>query len=168
MQQKDHPIVREICKVAKIDPTTNDNWDEVLSSITYKSMELSDEDWLKLSNEAQKYVNDCVDALQDSKSLPRLPIPSISFDIPASDVGVSKNRFGGAHHSRKAKIPKDWIITLLVEDNPKRKGKRSWGQFRLYRDGLTVQEYIKLGGSRAGVNYDVDKKYIRVDPPKER
>ena len=165
MKQLEHPIIQEICKVAKINPNVDDNWEEVLSRLTHTAMELTDEDWLKLTNEAQKYINECVDALQDDKTLPLLELPKVGFSIPPPTIN-NQNSFGGINHSRKAKIPKNWIITVLSDENPKRKGKKSWGQFRLYRDGLTVKEYIKIGGSRAGVNYDVNKGFIKVDPPK--
>lgn len=164
MQQIDHPVMQEMFRVAKIKPNGNDDWESILTNIIYVMMELTDEEWLKLSNDAQKYVNDCVNALQHNRKLPKLELPKLELNIPSPNV---KHSFGGASHSRKAKIPKHWVITILAEKNPKRKGKKSWREFRLYRDGITVQEYIKIGGSRAGVNYDVDHGFIAVNDPED-
>ncbi|MAF25577.1 hypothetical protein CL634_08415, partial [bacterium] len=152
-------------KIAKIKPNGRDDWNAILTNLIYIMMELSDEDWLKLSNEAQQYINDCVQALQEKTVLPKLELSKIFLNIPPKDN--VEHKFGGLTHSRKAKIPKNWIITVLAERNPKRKGKRSWRQFRLYRDGISIQEYIKIGGSRAGVNYDLEHGFIKVQPPEK-
>jgi hypothetical protein len=54
------------------------------------------------------------------------------------------------------------IITLLVTDNPKRKGTLAFDRFALYKNGMTVAEYIAAGGRTGDVNHDVSEGYISV------
>ena len=50
----------------------------------------------------------------------------------------------------------DAKITILTEDkkNPKREGTAAHARFALYRDGMTVAEFIKAGGTRADLAWD--------------
>jgi hypothetical protein len=54
------------------------------------------------------------------------------------------------------------VITLLVKENPKRKGSACYPRFDLYEDGMTVADYIAAGGRKADIKWDVDKKFIEV------
>ncbi len=57
------------------------------------------------------------------------------------------------------------IIKLLVSENPKTQGSASFKRFAKYKDGMSVQEFIKVGGSLNDVNYDKKKEFIKlVDP----
>ena len=71
----------------------------------------------------------------------------------------------------KGKFGEGQVITLLVTANPKR-GKKCTPRFDLYRDGMTVGEYIAAQkeqlGRRAGdamgdIRWDVYHKFIKVD-----
>ena len=53
-------------------------------------------------------------------------------------------------------------ITLLVKDNPKREGTNAFDKFALYKKGMTVAEYVALGGSPGDVRYDVEREYISI------
>ena len=55
------------------------------------------------------------------------------------------------------------IITLLAERNPKSGASRE--RFALYRTGMSVSEYIALGGWRSDIAYDADRGFIRLDLP---
>lgn len=57
------------------------------------------------------------------------------------------------------------IITYLCEGNPKQLGSKSYDRFSLYKVGMTVSEYVALGGFRSDIVYDVEKGFIRVDLP---
>ena len=51
-------------------------------------------------------------------------------------------------------------ITVLAESNPKR--GESAERFALYRDGMTVGEYLAAGGVSKDVNWDAARGYISV------
>lgn len=53
-------------------------------------------------------------------------------------------------------------ITPLVSENPKRKGSHAWHRFNLYRLGMTIAEYVTLGGRPGDINYDVMHGLISV------
>ncbi len=40
------------------------------------------------------------------------------------------------------KIPRDWRIRLRVQHNPKQHGSGAYDGFSLYRDGMTVGEFL--------------------------
>ncbi len=65
------------------------------------------------------------------------------------------------------RINKAQVIRLLVKENPKREGSKSFPRYALYRDGMTVAEYLeaveKLGGSSADLRWDVQRKYIALE-----
>ena len=58
----------------------------------------------------------------------------------------------------------DSVITVLVA-NPKRPSTASWDRFSLYKDGLTVGEFLSKGGRRADIAWDVKHEYISVKKP---
>lgn len=51
-------------------------------------------------------------------------------------------------------------IKVLVAENPKRAAAAT--RFALYKNGMTVDEYIAAGGTRADVNWDVKQTFIEV------
>lgn len=65
--------------------------------------------------------------------------------------------------SRRARFTEDQVITLLVDENPKRKGTMAWEKWEIYEDGMTVGEYLEAGGKRSTLNYDVEKGYIEIN-----
>ncbi len=54
------------------------------------------------------------------------------------------------------------VITMLVESNPKRRWGTAYNRFDLYREGMTVGEFLALGGTRGDLWYDQDHDFIRV------
>jgi hypothetical protein len=52
------------------------------------------------------------------------------------------------------------------KNNPKREGTRCFKEWSKYKDGITVGEYLALGGARASINWDVAKGYIKVKKAK--
>ncbi len=51
----------------------------------------------------------------------------------------------GASKGRRAKFSDDAKITLLVKENPRRKGTVAYDKFAKFRNGMTVGEFIKAG-----------------------
>lgn len=70
----------------------------------------------------------------------------------------------------------DWIITLIVEKNPKRLGSQTYHRFRLYPTGIAVREYASccerdaadhgLQYALNGILWDIERNFIEVNPPK--
>jgi hypothetical protein len=56
------------------------------------------------------------------------------------------------------------VITLLRKENPKRKGSKSFARFALYVDGMSVADFLKAGGTRGDINWDVAHEHISLTP----
>ncbi len=64
----------------------------------------------------------------------------------------------------RKKTPKiTGTITLLVDQNPKRKGCACYERFNLYKDGMTTEEYIQAGGKRDDIRWDIAHGFIQVN-----
>ena len=61
---------------------------------------------------------------------------------------------------RKSAFNDDMKIKVLAKENPKRAGAAA--RFALYKDGMSVGEYIKAGGLMADVRWDVKQGFISV------
>jgi hypothetical protein len=64
--------------------------------------------------------------------------------------------------SRIKKYKPDSVIRLLVEENPKRKTSGSYHRYKLYTNGMTVQDALDSGITPADLDYDHKKEYIRI------
>ena len=65
----------------------------------------------------------------------------------------------------KDRIADQRVIRLLVDKNPKREGTKAHDRFALYKDGLTVGEFLKKSGTHADIAWDQDRGFVRLDPP---
>lgn len=63
---------------------------------------------------------------------------------------------------RAPNIAGDAKIKLLVEKGTNPKRGTAAERFALYKNGMTVDEYIAAGGKRADVNWDVGQGFIEV------
>lgn len=57
---------------------------------------------------------------------------------------------------------KNATITVLAESNPKRKNSLSFARFELYKDGMTVADYLEQGGRSGDINHDVEMGFISL------
>jgi Protein of unknown function (DUF2786) len=53
-------------------------------------------------------------------------------------------------------------IRILVAQNPKKPGSKAYARFALYKDGMTVTQFLTSGGTRSDLHYDVDHKFIDI------
>lgn len=87
-------------------------------------------------------------------------------ETPVSEVMETKSRKRG----KKEMDPNDpfmkQTIELLRLENPKRKGSKSAARFALYTNGMTVAEFIKAGGTRGDINWDVAHEHIKLEAAK--
>jgi len=59
------------------------------------------------------------------------------------------------------------VIRLVVSENPKKQGSAAHSRFAVYKDGMTVKEFVDAGGRTADLNHDADKNYVNVEPRKK-
>jgi hypothetical protein len=90
---------------------------------------------------------------------PATPVLGRTAAAPRAPKAATSNSGGGA---ARALVPRDGIIKILIEGNPKR-GK-SAERFALYQNGMTVADFIKAGGTSGDVNWDIGKNLISVTP----
>jgi len=65
---------------------------------------------------------------------------------------------------KKSRGPRmvDGKITLLVKENPKRKGSNAHKKYELYRKHKTIAGYLKAGGKRSSLRYDERHENIKL------
>lgn len=68
--------------------------------------------------------------------------------VPSS---TEKSRYGAAD-----------VIVLKVDKNPKQTGSAAHGRFEFYRDGMTCEQFLAAGGSRADLSWDKSHGFIEI------
>ena len=63
------------------------------------------------------------------------------------------------------RAPVDGVIRVLVAKNPKRSTSAAGKRFDIYRPNMTVAEFLKAGGWRADVAWDLKQGFIEVVNP---
>jgi hypothetical protein len=53
-------------------------------------------------------------------------------------------------------------IFLLVKENPKQPGTAAHEKWKLYRNGMTVEEYYAAGGRTSSLKWDSEREFIKV------
>ena len=61
---------------------------------------------------------------------------------------------------RKSAFSDDMKITVVAKENPKR--AKAAERFALYKNGMTIGEYVKAGGTVADIRWDVKQNFISV------
>jgi hypothetical protein len=69
---------------------------------------------------------------------------------------------GAGKRGAKSLYPDTAKIVVLKKENPCRAGTGHATRYALYRDGMTVADYIAKGGHRGDVAYDAERSFIRV------
>lgn len=80
-------------------------------------------------------------------------------ETEVSDEGSEKPK---KPRQSRLRFPADGVITLNVSDNPKRAGSKAHGVFALYRDQMTVAEFLEAGGTTGDLNWDANRNFISV------
>lgn len=85
----------------------------------------------------------------------------------ATEAGTTKRK----PPVREPKFKNEMIVTLLADkdgnvfgkdNNPKRKGSASAARFDHYTNGMTVEQALAAGLTRADLEFDVQKKFISI------
>jgi hypothetical protein len=93
----------------------------------------------------------------------KAPPPAAKKASKAAAAPAKKAKVAAAEPSGRGRAPNiagTAKIKILVKENPKRAAAAE--RFDLYKNGMTVDEYIAAGGKRADVNWDVAQKFIEV------
>jgi len=90
-----------------------------------------------------------------------LPLPIGHRRGEAAGTGGMPKRVATRVQYQRKHDPR--VIVKLVEKNPKIPNSKSYARFQIYRLGMTVSEYVALGGYPADIVNDVSKGYIVVD-----
>jgi len=80
----------------------------------------------------------------------------------AAKPAAPKEDKGGDDKPRKPRLDAEATIKILVEENPKREGSKTFERFKLYRNGMTVKQALEKGVTSADIRYDVEHEYIKL------
>ncbi len=96
------------------------------------------------------------------KSAPPAPAAKKAAPPAAKKAAPAAKKSADAESTRgrQPNISGDAKIKVLAAENPKRGGAAE--RFALYKNGMTVDEYLTAGGKRADVNWDVKMGFIEV------
>lgn len=158
----------ELQNASKIFPYDDEERETYLHRLLQGVAELDDAEWESLTEGSQAWFNSAVTAHNNKDNLPRFPDSEEEEEDKEPEPKDFKTMFlpepslpEGRGHGI-SKITDDLVITINTKKNPKRPGSRSHDEFSLYKDGMTVKEYLSAGGSRAGVRWDYNKEFIKL------
>lgn len=66
---------------------------------------------------------------------------------------------------KSEKAPLDAVIRVLVAKNPKHPTSAAGKRFDLYKKDMTVAQFLKAGGWRADLRWDLRQGFIEVGKP---
>ena len=67
-----------------------------------------------------------------------------------------------AAKGRPSQLKDNAVIRVLVAKNPKRPTSAAGQRFNLYKKGMTVAEFLKAGGWRADIRWDVKQGFVEL------
>lgn len=112
----------------------------------------------------------------DSRNLPvAVETPPVAIDEPVTvrpaDPGptftteeptVTETPKTATKPGRRRNFADTATISILASENPKRAGSQAHTRFALYRSGMTVAEFVKVGGKPVDLAWDVKHGFIAV------
>jgi hypothetical protein len=54
-------------------------------------------------------------------------------------------------------------ITYVSPTNPKKQGSASHDRFALYQIGMTIDEFVRAGGTMGDVKWDAERDFIKIE-----
>lgn len=103
--------------------------------------------------------------LEGQANMAKKQVKSDETSTPAAADAPAAKR-GAPIGARGPKgVALDAIVTLKCEGNPKRPGSKAHDVFSLYRDGMTVQDFLDAAGDAATPNlvYDAAHGFIAIE-----
>lgn len=101
--------------------------------------------------------------MSDMAAAKKSPKPVAKKAAPVEAKKSTKKAVPVAEKSgpgRKSAFSDDMKITVVAKENPKR--AKAAERFALYKNGMTVGEYVRAGGTMADVRWDVKQNFISV------
>jgi hypothetical protein len=92
-------------------------------------------------------------------------------EVKAKGKKAKKHEGGDNGGGEQPKAPRDRtsrnfnkeaVITLLVDKNPKREGSKAYPRFSVYRDGISVGDFITGGGTYGDLAWDSARGFISI------
>lgn len=133
------------------------------SSLLDAADKMSDEVFIKLSSQAQDWLDKAVVASNNRKPLPPLEVEPKAPKPATSRAAAAPSANGTRKVGRQSIYPDTATIELLIRGNPKRRNSKAHKTFELYKDGMTIGELLAAGGTRRGLNWDMERNFIRVE-----
>lgn len=103
---------------------------------------------------------------------------AVDRDLAGKSEVVSEGQFVRAEKTPKERLsmPRDHVIVLLTDKNPRRPGTAAWDLWAALRSGMSVGDYcsacekIGFGGDKSSygpglLNVEIRKGRMRLDPP---
>ena len=144
------------------------NWDKTVTSIpTHALVGGSFKNWRSMYESGGRRIKRCLslDAnsvrfLSDEEvvrfkrfALLKDYVATKQAELRAYNEGVAKAQSNVEDTSQK-------IVFTNPGENPKRPGSQAHARYELYMSATTVEEYLKLGGTQADLEYDRGKGFI--------
>ena len=117
---------------------------------------------MKLSSSPTTISDICLDRMMMVNPLSKKKEKKVKVrENPKSD------KFKRPRGRPKGSAPDKRVITYVQTHNPKRPGSRAHDAFCLYQEGITVEEFVKRGGTKGDVVWDLRKGFIEVSGNKD-
>ena len=94
------------------------------------------------------------------KPIERAPYAASTAPRPA---GTPRRERSSAAPSGAAIRRSDPRKIAWVGDNPKKPGSSSHARFALYQVGMSVDEFVKAGGTTADVKWDTERGFVKLE-----
>lgn len=174
-------IAAELFSALKVKVVAGEDSAELAERLARKGADVSDAVWETLSQEAQVWVNSAVEAIEGGKALPSLE--GLEAFLEGDDDGgeeeevvaksngkvkkapkeaKAKKAATGSGRGRKGKFAASGKIKLLVKENPHREGTYRYELFKKYRDGMTVEDAVEAGVTKADLRFAVKEGRLTI------
>lgn len=83
------------------------------------------------------------------------------YEKPTKAKGAKAKKEKGGKRGPAPDFADDLKIKVL-KANPKREGTEAHARYALYKDGMTVGAYLKVGGQRSDLAWDSKREFIKI------
>lgn len=165
-------VAEVLVEVLNVKPRADETAEAFAERLAKKANDISDVAWEGLTEDAQRWVNTALEAIEAKKVCPTLP--GAEAVLPAAqeqDVAPAKTAKKKKAKAKAAKLAKPAVegqprgpkgkfalgdkITVTAEANPFREGTKCFGWFAPIKSGMTVKEAIEAGTTRAHIRYNL-------------
>ena len=122
-----------------------------------KDIVMADDRFKKLRKELGEHKG-----LEGTKALKEKMLSCFKQSEVPEKAEAKKGTGKGKGRGKSTKFSPDQTIEILVDKNPKRKGAACYDRFDLYKNGMTVKEYLNAGGIGADLPWDVAREFIAI------